>query len=239
MGELAVRLGSLHEATGLAGLRQVAQDRSDVRQEPRVLDVAEEVHGRGLGGGHPHRAGVGLHRDHRRPLEAGLGDEADAVAPGGDRPLRAGRHHLELLWGLVRCPVLRGRREDAHVVGRVERAHEVVDEPARRRRAGRPMLHRHDHVEAATRADEPALAREEAGGLLQVLGSDPQGRDGLGPLERVASPALKRVDELLETARPIGTHCGPGRGSHGSPHDSDIVRKKGLVVSLSAILVAP
>src|SRR5204863_9243391 len=121
--------------------------------------------------------------------------------------------------------------EQARIVGAAKMGrHEVVDEPICGRRASRPILRRHDHVEAAPRRGHAAglgLAPER---MLEGNGRDPESLQRLGPPEGVPPRGLHGLKEgrearclrLWSRKGPLSTTLG-NPDSLVLPHQLDMV----------------
>lgn len=115
--------------------------------------------------------------------------------------------------------MLRGSREQAHVVVAAEVLHHRVDEPSRRDGAPAAVLGRHHHVEAACRREEAPLASQARQSVTGSIGPSPgQRRDFTGgrPVAPTAYEEIRQLaewrlisqrDELHHVGRTERDHC--------------------------------
>ena len=102
------------------------------------------------------------------------------------------------LRALLDASVMDGGTEEPDVVGLAEELHQVVDEPARRRCSGLPVLHGHDDKEATTWYGEAALGHQTSRRLFERLIGDAERSERLLARQDVPACSLIRIDQFGE-----------------------------------------
>ena len=214
--QVALGARGIEKVASVQALGQLGEHRHHVAEVPGGAEVPKQIERRGFRRRDVHRAGLGLDRQGGRALDVPLQEEADPRAAGHSGSELRTRDHLELLRLLVRGTVDGRRAQDGDVVRLVVERHQLVDEPARRRRAGRTVLDRHNHVETAARHGKASLLHKPAGSLLQCLRGDAEGRERLLSSEHIAARGLVRIDQIGQAAVILVWFCKHNRPPCGS-----------------------